>query len=1126
MKTLFNDGWSFKKIPFQENYDYDKARTLQGLSLVALPHDYLIYDCHNLYENSIGVYKKNFFIDRILDKHYEIYFEGVYMDSSVYLNGVHLGDWKYGYSSFHYNMDEAIVEGENELTVIVRHQSYNSRWYSGAGIYRNVYLICCDANHFVTDGFYITTVKNKRHYDLVVEFDVVMDFNSEASIRIQLYDNLMHEIVDAKYKLTEVTINNHILVTIGDLQVKEWSADEPNLYSFKAGLVYKDKIIDDYKTNIGFRYIEFDPSKGMVVNGKHTKLRGMCLHHDLGALGAAVNRAAVKRQLEIMKNMGCNAIRTAHNMPSAELLDICDEMGFFVVDEAFDMWQSPKNPYDYARFFDEWQAKDVASWIRRDCNHPSVIMWSIGNEIADTHTSKEGPNLTSLLKSEVEAIDYRGHAMVTIGSNYMPWEGARACADVVKLSGYNYGEKYYDSHHDMYPDWCIYGSETGSVVASRGIYHFPYSASKLADEDMQCSALGNSSTSWGAKSVEQCIYDDETREYSLGQFVWSGFDYIGEPTPYHTKNSYFGQVDTAGFPKDSYYIFKAAWTPIDKECVLHIFPYWCFNEGQLIDVRVATNAPKVELFLNGVSLGVSHDNIWQLKYVPGEIEAVAYDADNKIIASTLRHSFGDPYRLDIREVNAHEHVAGTRDLIFYEVNCLDNEGNPVENANNLIQVMVSGTGSIAGLDNGDSTDYCNYKSDAKRLFSGKLLIMIAVHDEKGDVVVEISSPGLVGTTITTAVTKQDVTAGWGTYIPEPLSHTVLDYTMEPYRVELIWLNESKLCAKLHPKCCNNKKYWDRLQFKAVSEKGYELGYARLTKKDNFAYITAISDGDYRIRCTYSNKTGEVKLISELEHSIKGLKKAWVNPYEMIVGSSYSRSEGEITSGNEYGVATARDGRTVVSYDGLDFGDYGANTIHLPVFELAGARCPIEIWQGYPGEKGAVLIDILIYEKPSIWNTYQEQVYILPNRVQGVATISFVLNQKIHLKGFYFDRLKKAYDKLTPKEASSVYGDDFVRTDEAILGIGNNVTIEYDEMDFGCEGATKVIICGRTQNLILPIHIDVEGDGGSSRQIVEFTASEEYKNMSFDIKKISKNVKVSLIFMPGSQFDFKSIQFFS
>lgn len=395
-------------------------------------------------------------------------------------------------------------------------------------------------------------------------------------------------------------------------------------------------------------------------------------------------------------------------MPAPDVMEQADEMGFLVVSEAFDMWERPKNAFDYARFFPEWWRRDVKSWVRRDRNHPSLIMWSIGNEIYDTHAGERGQELTRLLAGEVRRHDPDGHAGVTLGSNYMPWENAQKCADIVKLAGYNYAEKYYQEHHRKHPDWVIYGSETGSVVSSRGVYHFPYSSQILADEDGQCSSLGNSSTSWGARSAESCILAEREAPFSCGQFLWTGFDYIGEPTPYHTRSSYFGQLDTAGFPKDSYYIYQAAWTDWREHPMVHVFPYWDFNRGQAVDVRVCSNAPRVELFLNGKSLGsrsMDRDSgtypqgHWQISFEPGKLCARAYDEEGNLVAQESRSSFGEAARI-VMAADRNVIRGDGRDMAFVEISVLDGQGRPVENAVNRIRVSVTGKGYLAGLDNG------------------------------------------------------------------------------------------------------------------------------------------------------------------------------------------------------------------------------------------------------------------------------------------------------------------------------------------------------------------------------------------------------------------------------------------
>lgn len=502
---------------------------------------------------------------------------------------------------------------------------------------------------------------------------------------------------------------------------------------------------------IGFRTVQMDAKQGLFVNGKQMKLNGTCEHHDLGALGAVFNVDAQKRRFRLLKEMGVNAVRSAHNMPAKEWMELADSFGFFVVTEAFDMWERPKTTYDYSTYFKDWVDKDVRSWVRRDRNHPCLLMWSIGNEIYDTHAGSNGTEWTIYLRDQVYKHDPKGNGRVTIASNYLPWKQAQESADQLKLVGYNYGEKYYQPHHKVYPDWIIYGSETAAVVQSRGIYHFPLGQSILADDDEQCSALGNSATSWGASSMEACIAHERNTHFSLGQFIWTGFDYIGEPTPYHTKNAYFGQLDTATFKKDSYYMYQAAWTVGQNKPMLHLFPYWDFNPGQVIDVRVCSNdAATVELYLNGKSLGVKevdhNQNAfvldWKVPYQKGELMAVARNKAEEQIATAVRHSFEDAAVLKLKADQKQIRANGA-DLVFVEIYTVDQEGHIVENATNRVTVTVGGKGRLIGIDNGDSTDLDSYKGVSKRLFSGKLMAIVAATGGAGEATIAVHSAGLL-----------------------------------------------------------------------------------------------------------------------------------------------------------------------------------------------------------------------------------------------------------------------------------------------------------------------------------------------------------------------------------------------
>lgn len=512
-----------------------------------------------------------------------------------------------------------------------------------------------------------------------------------------------------------------------------WDVSRPVLYTLESSL--PDQVVTH---RIGFRTVTFAPDRGMLLNHQPVKLHGVCLHHDLGTLGAAFHRKAEERRLRIIQRMGVNALRTSRNPPAPQTLALCDELGILVVDEAFDTWRYSKGGYDYARFFDaDWRG-DVAAWVRRDRNHPCVIMWSIGNEILDTNVDPNAAALTAELTLDVTRHDPAQHARVTMGSNFMPWENARRCADQVALQGYNYGEKLYEQHHQEHPNWVIYDSETSSMVSSRGIYHFPMDVNILFDEDLQCSDLGNSATSWGTQNLQKCIVDDLTTPYSLGQFLWAGMDYIGEPTPYHTRNSYFGMADTAGFPKEAYYRFQSAWT---KAPMVHIGVSWDWNMGQQIDIPVMTNAYAVSLYVNDFLLGTKLVDqsdpaaslpVWHAVFVPGKLRAVAYDARHRVIAENVRYTPGETAGLRLSCEEALLRADG-EDLAFVTIQAVDEQGHPVDNAGNNVQVLVTGGGRLMGLDNGDSTSADAYQTTVRHLFSGKLLAIIGSNGLREDV---------------------------------------------------------------------------------------------------------------------------------------------------------------------------------------------------------------------------------------------------------------------------------------------------------------------------------------------------------------------------------------------------------
>lgn len=1217
MKRLFNGGWSF--WCGEPDLDVSEAgKHLTEFQKVDLPHDWLISDAKNLYRDGCGFYRKFFSMQPKENKRYSLIFEGVYMDTTIWVNEQQAGEWKYGYSTFEIDLTPFVKAGENEILVSVNFRSPNSRWYSGAGIYRDVWFKETPETYIRENGVYIHTeacekkVGKEPDFLLYADTEIVGDAwdevrhtlyaKREAPPEIELPFELLlgdeMELVEeaspeetyagserADFCLSETIIFHNTNKNTNIYRVKSprcWDVEHPHLYILKTELWKDGEIIQEEYSQIGFRSIAFDPEQGFLLNGRKVKLNGVCEHHDLSALGAAFHRAAMARKFRILKEMGVNALRGTHNMTAPAVVELADQMGILMISEAFDMWERSKTTYDYARFFKEWSERDVESWVMRDRNHPCIIMFSIGNEIYDTHVDAHGREITVRLRDLVKKYDYRRNAGITIGSNYMPWENAQLCADEVKLAGYNYGEKYYEEHHKAHPDWVIYGSETSSIVQSRGIYHFPLRASILTEDDEQCSSLGNSPTSWGAKSMERCVCEDRDMDFSMGQFLWTGFDYIGEPTPYHTKNSYFGQVDTAGFPKDAYYVWQSAWTDYRKAPMIHIFPYWDFNEGQNIDIRVCSNAPFVELFCNGKSCGrqqLTHEKgsghhiiaDYSLPYEKGVLYAVAYDEEGNVTARETKASFGNSAEIVLR-ASGRAAVANGRDLFFVEIGTRDENENVVENAVDRVTVQVEGAGHLVGLDNGDSTDEDSYKGNNRRLFSGKLLAIIETGTIPGAVRIRVSGKGLKSAELVCEAVEIDQMLTFmkgekAQRIYHNFWQDLCEETYAPGPTELIEDHEERqrerqedeqkqsqkerldekqeeipvrkitLCSPMGQKLSKEQPYLtveaevepkeatDRqLMFRVVDEHGVDSNLVKLLVQGHTAQLHAMGDGSFYLRCMSRSGTDRIRVISQLEFTVEGMGQAYRNPYELISGSLYTSYQGEVSNGNERGIATARDGETVVTFGNIDFGPVGSDEITMPIFALTSEEYPIRIYEGVPGEEGCQLLADVVYQKPSIWNTYQEETYSLAKRVTGINTISVAVHQKIHLKGFVFKKLQKAWLSLNAAEADSVYGDTFTKEERAITGIGNNVTITYTEMDFGEEGTAGIRICGRAPESSNSLHIRFLQGEEESKQLVEFPMCGEYIEKEFSLTPVKGKWDVSFVFLPGSCFDLQSVQF--
>ncbi|MCM1054813.1 MAG: DUF4982 domain-containing protein [Bacteroides sp.] len=1122
---LWNDDWQFC---LTEN-DALSIENIDGESFtdIEVPHDWLIGDTRNLYRSGDGWYRKRFSVtEEMLNGKVFVGFDGVYNDCTVYVNKKPAGDWKYGYSSFCFDVTELLSAGENVIHVAVRYKAPNSRWYSGAGIYRSVYLRLRNKAYIENDGVYISPrPEGGSGWKVYIETEKIGG------------DRLVHtieapdgrELGSAEGLSCSIEVKDPVL----------WDIYKGNLYTLKSVLYDNGEIADVQENVFGFRSAELDPQKGFIINGRREKLHGVCMHHDLGALGAAMNEAALRRQLEILKGFGVNAIRTSHNMPARELVRMCNEMGILLDSECFDMWESPKTEFDYARFFPEWYKTDIKAWVRRDRNSPAVIMWSIGNEIGDTHASPRGLEVAKMLKEAVLEHDPKGNAVCTIASNYMPWENAQKVADYLKQGGYNYAEHLYEEHHQKHPDWFIYGSETSSAVRSRGIYHLPASADILTHDDLQCSDMGNSCVSWG-RPMDQAWIMDRDSDFCGGQFVWTGFDYIGEPTPYSTKNSYFGIVDTAGLFKEAYYFYRAVWTDGSIAPFVHILPAWDFNEGQEIEVRTYSNLEDVELFFNGESLGRQHIDLlhgktlygsWKLKYAKGELVARAYNENGTEAAFDRKASFGEAAELVITPEKTSLKADG-RDLIFLRIGAVDEKGEPVANARNRIRVEVSGAGRLVGLDSGDSTDYDSYKGNSKRLFGGMITAIVGSVFESGDINIAVSSEGLP--TARLVLTAAPCEREEGVSAPHscfPVYVQPEDNSISARKIELS-ADRTALCkeapsAEISAAILPSNASFKDITWRCILENGIDSPIAELVPNGGRALVTARGDGSFILRAMCSNGKNHPEIVSDLYFTAEGLGDALTDPYSFVSASLWSFSN-LTPSVVDKGAVSRINERTVIGFDNIDFGSYGSDRLTLYVGNGRADAVEIQLWKGNPdnADTKPLLLDTLSFAPNNGWDRFMPADFELPERLKGITSISFVISKNCIFGGFEFKKLDRSRAKLQSAEYDSVYGDDFVINENRVERIGNNVVIGFKELDFGAEGVTKITVRGRTSNPVNSVQLRYTPKGGNQiTQLAEFEQCGEYTERTFELDPIRGEVsELSFVFMPGSDFDFDWFRF--
>lgn len=773
----FNKDWKFNLGDVANGQDI-KLDDSQW-RVLNLPHDWSIegkFDKDNpatvgggALPGGIGWYRKSFTIP-VTDKDKLIFieFDGVYRNSEVWINNNYLGKRPYGYSSFRYELTPYLKYGNEKNIISVKvdnSKQPNSRWYSGSGIYRNVRLVTTNKISVDHWGTYVTTpIINKEIATVTVQTKLKNATGKSQSVK------LLNEIIDADGKSVS-TIYSEISLTDNSnqeftqyLDIKNpvlWDLDNPYLYKVVTMIEADGTVCDEYLTTFGVRYFNFDVETGFSLNGKNIKINGVCNHHDLGCLGAAINTRALERQIETLKGMGVNSIRTSHNPPAPELLDLCDKMGILVMDEAFDMWAKNKTPFDYGFDWNEWHQRDMRDLILRDRNHPSVFIWSIGNEIMEQWDQKDvsGTLIAKELASIIKSLDQT--RPITAACNGIESTNPLIRSGALDLIGLNYHHDTFNNFPTTYPGLKFIATETVSSFATRGHYDMPSDSIRRwpvrwdlpledGNPDNTCSAYDNCSSPWGS-TQEETWKVIKKYDFLSGQYIWTGFDYLGEPTPYPwpSRSSYFGIVDLAGFPKDTYYMYKSEWTNQD---VLHIFPHWNWKVGDVIDIWAYTNCDEVELFLNGKSLGKKSKVgdelhlVWKVPFSEGTLKAVGKKNGKEILTKEI-NTAGAPAKL-VLEADRNIITADGVDLSFVTVKVLDANNNVVPYADNLVNFDITGEGKIVGVDNGCQTNLQSFKEKYINAFNGKCLVVIQSTEKQGKIKLSATSDKLLESSIT------------------------------------------------------------------------------------------------------------------------------------------------------------------------------------------------------------------------------------------------------------------------------------------------------------------------------------------------------------------------------------------
>ena len=809
-ETILRDGWRFSRAegldsvsPSQEGYNDKKWQTVQ------VPHDWAISGPFDkeidkqtvaIVQNGekeatektgrsgslpwigSGWYRTTFTVEKDCPHAY-LNFDGAMAEPVVYVNGKKAGEWKYGYTPFNVDITSYIYKDgrPNTLAVHLQNVEESSRWYPGAGLFRPVTLVQTGKQHMEPWSIEINTLSLNRQVATVEVKSKVAGMDADEHLAVEYF--IKSDRDHTQKNLSTVQPDGTVRFITNIDGITPWSPEHPQLYDVQVSLYTikngkKDQLLDQKTIKTGFRTVSYNET-GFYLNDAPCPIKGVCLHHDLGMIGSAVNKAALERQLVLLKQMGCNAIRTSHNMPSQWQMDLCDSLGLLVMAESFDMWKYAKCKNGYARFYNDWWRRDLTNLVLSNRLHPSIVMWSIGNEIPE-QGSKEGNRMTRDMQNLMHQLDHT--RPVTAGCDRMENAINTGFAQVLDIPGMNYRTHIYEKCYDRLRQGFVLGSETASTVSSRGVYKFPVERlDGKAYTDGQCSSYDTEACWWSNIPEDDWLLQDD-KPWVIGEFVWTGFDYLGEPTPYDeywpSRSSYFGIFDLAGLPKDRYYLYRSHWNTEDK--TIHLLPHWTWpgREGEVTPVYCYTNYPTAELFVNGKSQGKISKNPdvhkpsgkdgritdindpaidryrlrWNnVKYEPGEIKVVVYDKDGKEVGTETVKTAGAPASLQLTgDLGAaiKPLKADGEDMTFIAVNILDKDGNLVPDADNQLTVSVTGAARFKGICNGDATSTEVFTKPTMKAFHGQLAIGIQSNGQQGAATVKVSGKGLKPATVT------------------------------------------------------------------------------------------------------------------------------------------------------------------------------------------------------------------------------------------------------------------------------------------------------------------------------------------------------------------------------------------